>query len=60
MLDDIIRLGKGMFELILKDTYSCMIHMLLMNINLQVFYQELSFIHVLMLNVTLLCLTWID
>ena len=48
-----------MFELIQKDTYSCMIHMLLMNINLQVFYQELSFIHVLMLNVTLLCLTWI-
>ena len=52
-------LGKGMFELIQKDTYSCMIPMLLMNINLQVFYQELSFIHVLMLNVTLLCLTWI-
>ena len=60
MLNAIIRLGKGMFELILKDTYSCMIHMFLMNINLQVFYQELSFIHVLMLNVTLLCLTWID
>ena len=60
MLDAIIRLGKGMFKLIQKDTYSCMIHMFLMNINLQVFYQELSFIHVLMLNVTLLCLTWID
>ena len=59
-LDDIKKIGKGMFELIQKDTYSCMIHMLLMNINLQVFYQELSFIHVLMLNVTLLCLTWID
>jgi hypothetical protein len=59
-LDAIKKIGKGMFELIQKDTYSCMIHMLLMNINLQVFYQELSFIHVLMLNVTLLCLTWID
>ena len=53
------RLGKGMFELIQKDTYSCMIMCLLMSINLQVFYQDLSFIHVLMLNVTLLCLTWI-
>ena len=53
------RLGKGMFELIQKDTYSCMIHVLLMSINLQVFYQDLSFIHVLMLNVTLLCLTGI-
>ena len=49
-----------MFELIQKDTYSCIIHVLLMSINLQVFYQELSFIHVLMLNVTLFCLTWID
>ena len=55
MLDAIIRLGKGMLELILKDTYSCMIHMLLMNVNLQVFYQELSFIHVLVLNVILPC-----
>ena len=26
MLDAIIRLGKGMLELILKDTYNCMIH----------------------------------
>ena len=49
-----------MFELIQKDTYSCMIHVLLMSINLQVFYQELFLIHVLMLNATLLCLTWID
>ena len=57
MLDAIKYIGIGMFELILKDTYSCMLHMFLMNINLQVFYQELSFIHVLMLNVTLLCLT---
>ena len=60
MLDAIKYIGIGMFELIQEDTYSCMIHMLLMNINLQVFYQELSLIHVLMLNVTLLCLTWID
>lgn len=26
MLDAIIILGKGMFELIFIDTYSCMIH----------------------------------
>ena len=31
----------------------------LMSINLQVFYQELSFIHVLMLTITLLYLRWI-
>ena len=47
-----------MFELIQKDTYNSMIHVLLMSINLQVFYQELSFIPVLMMNITLLCLTW--
>ena len=39
-LDAIKKIGKGMFELIQKDTYICMIHMFLMNINLQVFYQE--------------------
>jgi len=26
MLDAFIRLGKGMFDLIFNDTYSCMIH----------------------------------
>ena len=55
MLDAIIRLGKGMLELILKDTYSCIIHELVNEYNLQVFYQELYFIHVLMLNVILPC-----
>jgi len=27
-LDAIKKIGKGMFELIQKDTYSCMIHVL--------------------------------
>ena len=60
MLDAFIRLGKGIFELIFNDTYSCMIHELVMSNNLQMLYQELSLIHALMLKGILLRLTWIS
>jgi hypothetical protein len=53
------RLGKGCLSWFKKIHIVAWFMCFLMSINLQVFYQELSFIHVLMLNVTLLCLTWI-
>ena len=60
MLDAIKYIGIGMFELILKDTYSCIIHVLWMNVNLQVCCQELSFTMFRCWILTLLGLTWID
>ena len=54
------RLGKGCLCWFKKIHIVAWFMCFLMGINLQVFYQELSFIHVLMLNVTLLCFTWID
>ena len=53
------RLGKGCLSWFKKIHIVAWFMCFLMSINLRVFYQELSLIHVLMLNITLLCLTWI-
>ena len=60
ILHAFIVLGKGMSKLIFNDTYSSMIHGLLMSNNMQMLYHELSFIHVLKMYVISPCLTWIS
>ena len=53
------KLGKRCLSWLKKIHIVAWFMCFLMSINFQVFYQELSFVHVLMLNVTLICLTWI-
>ena len=52
-------LGKGCLSWFKKIHIVAWFMCFLLSINLRVFYQKLSSIHVLMLNVTLLYLTWI-
>jgi hypothetical protein len=58
-LNAIKNIGRGSLSWFKKIHIVAWFMCFLMNINLQVFYQELFIIHVLMLNVTLLCLTWL-
>ena len=60
MLDAFIRLGKGMFDLIFMIHIVAWFMSLFMSNSLQILFGELSLIHVLVLIVILLGLTWIS